>query len=147
MATLVEHRRAKFDYEILEKYEAGIELIGTEVKSVRAGQGKLEGARAIIRGGEAYIVGMDIPPYQKKNAGPEYESDRTRKVLLSKKEIADIARALDEKGLTAVPLSLYTKGRVIKVALAIAKGKKNYDKREAIKKRDTDRELRRGLKS
>lgn len=146
MANLITHRRATFDYEILEKYEAGIELLGTEVKSVRAGQGKLEGARALVRGGEVFIVGMSIPAFQKKNVGPDYDPDRTRKLLLSKKEIVDIERMMHEKGLTAIPISLYSKGRVIKVALAVAKGKKNYDKRETIKKRDTDREMRRGFK-
>ncbi len=147
MANLITHRRATFDYEILEKYEAGIELLGTEVKSVRGGQGKLEGARALVRGGEIFIVGMNIPAFQKKNVSPDYDPDRTRKLLLSKKEIIDIERMMHEKGLTAIPISLYSKGRVIKVALAVAKGKKNYDKRETIKKRDTDRDIRRSLRN
>lgn len=146
MASFVENRKATFNYELLERYEAGVELEGAEVKSIRAGQGSLEGAHVIIRGGEAYLVGATIAPYQVGNTPDSYDPMRTRKLLLTKKEIALLAGEEAKKGLTIVPLSLYNKGRRIKLAFAVAKGKKKFDKRETIKKRETDREIRRDLK-
>ena len=145
MASFVENRKATFNYELLERYEAGVELEGAEVKSIRAGQGSLEGAHVIIRGGEAYLVGATIAPYQVGNTPDSYDPMRTRKLLLTKKEIALLAGEEAKKGLTIVPLSLYNKGRRIKLAFAVAKGKKKFDKRETIKKRETDREIRRDL--
>jgi len=145
--SLIEHKKARLDYEILEQYEAGIELLGHEVKSLRAKHGKLEGAHVIVRGGEAYIVGMHIPPYQPANTGAEYEPDRSRKLLLTKQEIAKLAEAESQKGLTIVPISVYNKGRVLKVAVAIARGKKKFDKRADLKKRDVERDIRRTLKN
>ena len=146
MASYTENRKARFNYEILEKYEAGIELFGAEVKSVRGGQMSLEGAFVIIRGGEAYLINANIPPYQPKNAPQDYDPLRNRKLLLTKKEIAELAGSEKNKSLTIVPLSVYNKSRKIKLELALAKGKKKYDKRESIKKRDTDREIRREIK-
>lgn len=146
MATFVEARKAKFNYEITETMEAGIELLGFEVKSIKKGQGSLEGAFVIIRGGEAYVVGMNIPPYQATNAPKEYDPTHPRKLLLTKKEIRELADKEAVKGLTIIPLSLYNKGRRIKVSVGIARGKKQFDKRETIKKRETDREMRRSLK-
>ncbi|MES2930923.1 MAG: SsrA-binding protein SmpB [Patescibacteria group bacterium] len=143
---LIDNRKAHFNYEIIEKYEAGIELFGFEVKSITSGRAILPGSFAIVRGGEAFLVGMQIPPYQAGNTPADYDPERTRRLLLSKKQIAEIAPSDNMKGLTLVPLSLYSKGRLIKVELAIVKGKKNYDKRETIKKRDTDREIRREYK-
>src|SRR3569623_881926 len=145
--SLIEHKKARLDYEILEQYEAGIELLGHEVKSLRAKHGKLEGAHVIVRGGEAYIVGMHIPPYQPANTGAEYEPDRSRKLLLTTQEIAKLAEAESQKGLTIVPISVYNKGRVLKVAVAIARGKKKFDKRADLKKRDVERDIRRTLKN
>ncbi len=146
MANYVENRKMRFDYEILEKYEAGIELLGSEVKSVRGGQMSLEGAFAIVRGGEVYLINASIPPYQPKNAPKDYDPLRNRKLLLTKKEIAELAGSEKNKSLTIVPMSVYNKGRKIKVAIALVKGKKKHDKRESIKKRETDREIRRASK-
>src|ERR1035437_724236 len=146
MANYVYNRKAQFDYEILEKYEAGIELLGTEVKSVRGGRISLEGAFVIVRGGEAYLINANIPPYQPKNAQKDYDPIRNRKILLTKKEIAELAGSEKNKSLTIVPISLYNKGRKIKISIALVKGKKKHDKRETLKKRDTDRELRRVAK-
>ena len=146
MAHYAENRKARFDYEILEKYEAGIELLGTEVKSVRGGQMSLEGAFVIVRGGEAFLINSNIPPYQVKNAPKDYDPLRNRKILLTKKEISDLAGSEKNKSLTIVPISVYNKGRKIKVESALVKGKKKFDKRETIKKRDTDREIRREYK-
>jgi SsrA-binding protein len=145
--SLVEHKKARLDYEILEQHEAGIELLGHEVKSLRQKNGKLEGAHIIVRGGEAYIVGMHIPPYQPANTDPEYDPDRSRKLLLTKAEIAKLAESEGQKGLTIVPLSVYNKGRVLKVAVAVARGRKKFDKRAVLKKRDVERDIRRTLKN
>jgi len=146
MTVLIDNRKAHFNYEIIDKYEAGIELFGYEVKSIKGGRAILAGAFAIVRGGEAYLMNMQIPPYQAGNTPLEYDPTRTRKLLLSKKQIREIAPSDNMKGLTLVPLSLYSKGRLIKVELAVVKGKKNYDKREVIKKRETDREIDREYK-
>ncbi len=144
---LIKHKKARFDYEILETLEAGMELLGPEVKSLRKHQGVLDGAHVIVRGGEAYIVGMTIPPYQPSNTPKEYEADRTRKLLLTKKELAKLAEFEGQKGLTIVPLSVYSKGRNLKLAVAIARGRKKYDKRALLKERATKRDIERTLKN
>lgn len=146
MAHYAENRKARFNYEILEKYETGIELLGSEVKSVRGGQMSLEGAFVIARGGEAFLINANIPPYQPKNAPKDYDPLRNRKLLLTKKEIAELSGSEKNKSLTIVPLSVYNKNRKIKVEIALVKGKKKFDKRETLKKRDTDREIRREYK-
>ena len=146
MAHYAENRKARFDYEILEKYEAGIELLGPEVKSVRNGRMSLEGAFVIIRGGEAFLINSNIPPYQVKNAEKDYDPLKNRKLLLTKKEIAELAASEKNKSLTIIPMTVYNKGRKIKVGIALVKGKKKFDKRESLKKRDTDREIRREYK-
>ena len=146
MASYAENRKARFNYEFLEKYETGIELVGTEVKSVRGGQMSLEGAFVIVRGGEVYLINANIPPYQVKNTPKDYEPLRNRKLLLTRKEIAELAGNEKNRSLTIVPLSVYNKGRKIKVEIALVKGKKKFDKRETLKKRDTDREIRREMK-
>ena len=146
MSHYAENRKAQFNYEILEKYEAGIELLGVEVKSVRGGQMSLEGAFVIVRGGEAYLINANIPPYQVKNTPKDYDSLRNRRILLTKKEIIELAGSEKNKSLTIVPISVYNKGRKIKVEIALVKGKKKFDKRETLKKRDTDREIRRAKK-
>ena len=138
-----QNRKIHFDYEILEKYECGIELLGTEVKSVRGGRMSLEGAFVIIRGGEAFIINASIPPYQMANAPKDYDPLRNRKLLLTKKEIGELADTEKNKALTIVPMSVYNKTRKIKVEIALVRGKKKHDKRETTKKRETDRELRR----
>ena len=146
MPSYAENRKARFNYEILEKYETGIELLGTEVKSVRGGQMSLEGAFVIVRGGEAFLINANIPPFQPKNAPSDYDPLRNRKILLTKKEISQLSGSEKNKSLTIVPISVYNKNRKIKVEIALVKGKKKFDKRETIKKRDTDREIRRDFK-
>lgn len=146
MANYSENRKARFNYEFLKKYEAGIELLGTEVKSVRGGQMSLEGAFVIVRGREAFLINANIPPYQIKNAPKDYDPLRNRKLLLTKKEITELAGSEKNKSLTIVPISVYNKGRKIKLEIALAKGKKKFDKRETLKKRDTEREIRREYK-
>jgi SsrA-binding protein len=117
-----------------------------EVKSVRAGQISFEGAFVIVRGGEVFLINANIPPYQPKNAPKDYDPLRNRKLLLTKKEIAELAAGEKNKSLTIVPISVYNKDRKIKLEIALSKGKKKFDKRETIKKRDTDREIRREVK-
>ncbi len=146
MSSYAENRKARFNYEILEGYVAGIELLGVEVKSVRGGRMSLEGAFVIVRGGEAYLINSNIPPYQPKNAPKDYDPLRNRKLLLTKKEITELAGSEKNKSLTIVPISVYNKNRKIKVEVALVKGKKKFDKRETIKKRETDREIRREVK-
>ncbi|MDE2213266.1 MAG: SsrA-binding protein SmpB [Patescibacteria group bacterium] len=144
---LIEHKKARFNYDFLEHYEAGIELLGFEVKSVRKGNGKLEGSHVVVRDGEAFIVGMSIPPYQPLNTPQSYDPERTRKLLLTKKEIALLAGFEGQKGLTIVPIALYSKGRTIKLSVAIARGRKKHDKRRVIKERESRREIERTLKN
>jgi len=146
MASYAENRKIRFNYEVLERYVAGIELLGTEVKSVRNEQMSLEGAFVIARGGEAFLINANIPPYQIKNAPKDYDPLRNRKLLLTKKEIGELAGSEKNKSLTIVPISVYNKNRKIKVEIALVKGKKRIDKRETIKKRETDREVRREYK-
>ena len=141
MAVLIDNRKAHFDYEILEKYEAGIELLGFEVKSIKNKHGSLEGAYVIVRGGEAFVQNMLISPYQEKNTPKGYEPRRHRRLLMSKVEITKLSQI--SKGLTIVPISVYTKSNLIKISIAVVRGKKKYDKRESIKKRETDRTMRR----
>ena len=145
--SLIEHKKVRLDYEILEQYEAGIELLGHEVKSIRGHHGKLEGAHIIVRGGEVYIVGMNIPPYQPANTDKSYDPARTRKLLLTKKEIETLGEFENQKGLTVVPISVYNKGRKLKMAIGLARGRKKYDKRAVLKQRDTERDIRRTLKN
>ncbi len=147
MKALINHTRAKFDYELLDTYEAGLELIGSEVKSIRAGKGKLEAAHVIVRGGEAYLVGASISPYQPANVPKGYEAERIRRLLLSQKEIAELEQKSSQRGLTIVPLMMYNKERSVKLLLAIARGKKKTDKRETIKERETKRTIERTLKN
>jgi SsrA-binding protein len=145
MTTFANNSKARFDYEILKTFSAGIELLGLEVKSVREGKISLRGAFVAVRGGEAFLIGADIPPYQPKNAPKDYDATGARKLLLSTAEITELGEAESTKGLTIVPLSVYNKGRFVKLDLAIARGKKKFDKREAIKKRDVERDLKRTL--
>lgn len=146
MTVYIDNRKAHFNYTIEETYEAGIELLCFEVKAIKSGKGVINSSFCIVRGGEAFIIGMNIPPYQPHNIDLGYDPERTRRLLLSKKEIKKLADKDDTKGLTLVPISLYSKGRHIKVSIAVAKGKRVFDKRETIKKRDLDREIRREYK-
>ncbi len=161
MKTLSENRRARFDYEIVENYEAGIELTGQEVKSVKGGHGNLAGAYAIIRGGlprrspagggtkagEVFLINCQIPPYQPNNIAKEYDPSRTRRLLLRKEEIKELTGKLKEKGLSLIALSFYTKKNLVKVDLGLGRSRKTHDKRELLKKRDVEREADRELSS
>ncbi|MFZ2038453.1 MAG: SsrA-binding protein SmpB [Minisyncoccia bacterium] len=142
---LIQNRKATFNYEILEKFMTGIVLSGQEVRSLREGHGNLEGTYVVIRGGEAFLINAEIPAYQPKNASEDYEPRQNRKLLLLKKEIAYLL-GQEKAGLTIVPLAMYNMGKKIKVEIALAKGKKKHDKRETIKKRESDRDVQRTLK-
>ena len=145
--SLVDNKRATFDYSVIETMEAGLVLEGFEVKSLRSGRGSLKGARVVARGGEAYLVGATIPAWQPANAPKSYDPERTRKLLLNRKQIAQVLSAEGEKGLTIIPLSVYNKGRNLKLSIAIARGKKAHDKRQSIQERDVKRSIARSLKT
>lgn len=145
--TLLEYKKALLKYTPLEHYAAGLELFGTEVKALRSRLGSLEGARVVVRGGEAFVVGMTIPPYQMANTPKDYDPERPRRLLLGKPEIAALAAAEEKKGLTIVPLEVYTARNLVKVRVAIVRGKGKGDKREDLKKRDALREAERVLKN
>ncbi len=145
--TLVEYKKAFLKYAPLETFAAGIELFGQEVKALRNHMGSLEGARVVVRGGEVFIVGMTIPAYQSANAAKSYDPERARRLLLTKKEIATLFAAESKKGLTIIPLEVYTAGDLIKARIAIVRGKGKEDRREDLKKRDAERETGRVLKN
>lgn len=140
------NKKVTFDYEILETYEAGLSLLGLEVKSIRGGRASLVGAFVVIRGGEAYLLNANIPPYQPNNTPADYEPARTRKLLLKKSEISELIGKTGKTGLTIVPLKLYNKGGRLKLQMGLARNKKKYDKRASIKKKDVEREVGRRLK-
>lgn len=143
---LIENKKAHLRFETLQPFQAGIELTGAEAKSLRKKQGSLEGARVLVRGGEALIVGMSIPPYQIANTPAGYEPEKTRRLLLKKSEIAEILEAESKKGLTVVPFEVYTSGRYLKMRIAIVRGKNKADKREDIKRKDDERESQRVIR-
>ena len=144
--SLIENRKVRMTYEIVDTYEAGIELLGYEVKAIRKGMGSLEGARVVVRGSEAFLTGATIAPYQPGNTPKSYVPERTRRLLLSKKELAELAGFEHQKGLTIVPISLYNKKRKLKVEIGVVRHKKKHDKRETLKKRDAKRDIDRTLK-
>ncbi len=146
MPVLIENKKAGFNYEILEKIEAGLVLFGYEVKSLRAKKGSLFGSYVTIKEDGLYLVNCNIPGYQQKNTPASYDTKRKRKLLLKKKEIGYLSGKAKEKGATLIPLKIYTKKNLIKLEFAVAKGKKKYDKREAIKKREIDRDIKRMMK-
>jgi len=138
----ISNRKARHDYFIIETFEAGIVLKGTEVKSLRQGNANLQDSYAELRSGEVWLEGMHINPYEHGNIN-NHEPRRKRKLLLQRKQIRKLLGGLKEKGLTLVPLSVYFKGPYAKIELALARGKKSYDKREAIAKRESDRNIAR----
>ena len=146
MSDLAQNKKALFDYDILEKFEAGLVLSGAEVKSAKNGQINLKGAYITFHNGSASLLNAHIAPYKQAGRIEEYDPTRSRRVLLHQKEISYLQGKLEEKGLTIVPMRVYTKSRFIKVEIALAKGKQQFDKRESIKKRDTDREMKRVMK-
>ncbi len=146
MTTVVKNKKAFFNYHILETMEAGIALTGREVKGIRSGKASLSGAFVSLKNGEVYLVNSIISPYQPKNTPEDYDAKRDRKLLLKKGEINRLAGKTQEKGTTVIPLRIYKKKNFLKVELGVAKGKKKYDKRETIKKREVDRDIRRRMK-
>jgi len=147
MAVSATNRKAFYDYEILEKFEAGISLIGQEVKSIKLGRISLKGAYVVVKNEEVFLIGCYIPPYQPKNAPQNYQPERSRKLLLKKSEIKGLIGKTKLKGLTLVPLRVYTKAGRIKIEIGLGRGKKKKDKRENIKKREIEIEIKRALKT
>jgi SsrA-binding protein len=141
-----DNRQARHLYEILEVYEAGVELVGTEVKSIRAGRVNLRDGYALIRNGQAWLINAHISPYERSAEYFNHEPLRTRKLLLHRKEITKLIGQVEQKGLTLVPLKMYFKGSWVKITLGLGKGKKLHDKREDIKRRDDQRQMARAMK-
>ena len=145
MGVLAENRQALFNYKEIERFQAGIALTGQEVKSIRSGRLGLAGSFVTLKGEEVFWIGAHIPPYQPKNLREEYNPERTRKLLLTKSEIKRLIGQVRQKGLTMIPTKVYTDGNKIKLEFVLAKGRTQIDKREKIKKRETEREIRRAL--
>lgn len=141
-----DNRQARHLYEILDTIEAGIQLTGTEIKSIRAGKINLRDGYALIRNGEAWLINVHISPYEASGTYFNHEPRRTRKLLLHRKEINKLIGQLEQKGLTLVPLKAYFKNSLVKISLGLGKGKKLHDKREDIKRRDDQREMARAMK-
>lgn len=141
---LADNRRARRDYEFVQEYEAGIVLTGPETKSVKTGGLRLSGAFVVVRNGEAWLIGANLARY-KPGAGMPQDPDRSKKVLLHKKELQEISGKTDKTGLTLVPVSAYSKGGRVKLRLALARGKREFEKRDALRKKVVDRETRRAL--
>lgn len=148
MGTVAINKRAKFDYDILETFEAGLVLAGHEVKSIKTGHINLQGSFVVIKDNEAYLLNAFIPPYQPKNTPENYDPNRSRKLLLHKKEIKYLIGKTKIKGLTLVPLKVYTIGKRgrIKLEFGVGRGKRKVDKRELIKKREAKRKIERAMK-
>jgi SsrA-binding protein len=143
MKVYSENKKALFDYEVLERFEAGIVLFGQEVKSIKTGHINLAGSYITLAGGDPYWVGVKIPAYQPNNAGADYGEERQRKLLLNKKEIDELIGKTKQKGFSLIPLKVYDNNGRIKLEFALSRGKKKYDKKEKIKKRDVEREIQR----
>lgn len=141
------NKKAGFNYEILDTYTAGIELIGIEVKSIKTHNVSFEGSFVIIKDNEIFLKKLHISPYQENNTPESYDPLRLRKLLMTKREIDEIQKKLNQRGLTVVPLSMYNKGRNIKLDIAIVRGKKQHDKRNTLKDRDAKRDIDRTLKN
>jgi len=148
MRIILENKKALFDYTILEKFEAGMVLQGIEVKSIKTGKMNLRGSFVVVKQppAEIFLIGANIPPYQPNNTPDDYDPKRSRKLLLKKIEIKRLIGKSREKGLTMVPIKVYTIKGKIKIEFAIVKGKKKFDKREKIKKRETKKEIEREIK-
>lgn len=146
MATLAVNKRARFDYDLLEETEGGLKLSGPEVKSVRAGHVQFKGAFLHVFRGELWLKNLFISPYAPAVQGDAYDPGRDRKVLVKRRELARLAAKTQADGLTLVPISLYTRGSFLKLGFALARGKKQFEKRDATKKREVNRELRERMK-
>lgn len=140
------NKRAYFNYQILKTYEAGIELKGFEVKAIKTGHINLAGSYAIVKNNQLWLLNADIPPYQPKNTPLDYEPKRTRRLLLKKSEIKNLIGQTKQKGLTLIPLKVYTKNHRIKIEIGLAKSRKKFDKRELIKKREVQRQIQEKLR-
>jgi len=147
MTMFAENRKARFDYEILETFEAGLVLSGAEVKSIKNDRMNLTGSYLNFHNSELYLIGAFIAPYQPKNQPTDYDPYRSRKLLLRKKELVSLIGKIKPRGLTLIPLKAYNKGRRIKLEFAVARGKKQYDKREVIMKREVARKIEHELKT
>ncbi len=148
MVTIIAaNTHALHEYEILEKYEAGIVLFGHEVKSVKLGHINLKGAYVSIIDGELFLINAHVPLYHKTTLATEYDPYRSRKLLLNRREVATLIGAKSAKGLTIIPLSVYSAHGKIKVEIGVGRGRKKFEKRELIKKRETEREMRKAMKS
>ena len=148
MTTIATNKRARFDYELQNTFEAGLVLSGNEVKSVKLGRASLKGAFVTVKGSELYLTNALIPLYPQahKDSTSNYQESGPRKLLLKKSEIRSLIGKFRAEGLTLVPIRLYTKGRLVKLEFAVGKGKKEYDKRQTLKKRDALRETRQALR-
>ncbi|MBE9014625.1 SsrA-binding protein SmpB [Chroococcidiopsis sp. CCALA 051] len=144
---LSDNRKARFLYDILETYEAGLQLMGTEVKSIRAGKVNLQDGYALIRNGEAWLINVHISPYTSSSQYFNHDPRRTRKLLLHRQEIRKLIGKVEQQGLTLVPLKLYLKRGLVKISIGLAKGKKLHDKREDLKRRQDQREIQRAMKN
>lgn len=142
----INNRKAKYDYEILDTYETGIVLTGTEVKSIRQGKANLKDSYAMVKNNELYLLNMHISTYKEGNIF-NHDETRTRKLLMHKKEIYKLRESVEKDGNTLIPIKLYFKGNHAKILIGLAKGKKNYDKRESIKERDILREIKKDFKN
>ena len=142
----IRHKKAAQKYARQECFEAGIKLSGQEVKSIKHNRGSLEGSYVIIRGGEAFLIGLTVPAWQPENLAQEYQADRNKKLLLKQGELHDLEQYDQKKGFALIPFSLYNKGSLIKVELCVCTNKQAHDKRQEIKRRDTERDLKRSLK-
>jgi SsrA-binding protein len=143
---IAQNRKALHDYEMLEKFEAGVVLAGQEVKSAKDGHFKLQGAYVLLQKGEAWLLGAEIPPYRLAGRLPLYDPARSRKLLLHKRELKYLLGKTQEKGLTVIPISVYTKRGKIKLEIGLARGRGRRDKRELIKKREDQRRIARAMK-
>jgi SsrA-binding protein len=143
--TIATNRRARFDYEVIESFEAGLVLVGSEVKSLRNGRADLKDSYAAVKDGEMWLYGLRISPYEFAAEGG-HDPERPRKLLLHRLEISRIGAKLAEKGLTLIPITLYFKDGKAKVELGLGKGKSRYDKRETVKRREADREMQRAIR-
>lgn len=142
----IENKKAWLEYEILKIYQAGLVLSGGEVKAIRAGKASLAGSYVKVYGNEAWLVNAHIAPYQEKNTPQEYDETRSRKLLLNAAEIKELVGKTKEKGLSLIPLQIFDKNGILKIDIALAKGRKKHDKRHIIQERETKRRLKRYLK-
>lgn len=146
MPSLATNKRASHEYEYLQKFEGGLVLTGPEVKSIKNGQIQLQGAFLTIKGGELWLTNASVSKYGPAGEQPHYDARRSRKVLVKKKELRELIGKSQQQGLTIVPISVYTRGSLVKLEFVLARGRKQFEKREKIKKRDVERELRQRMK-